>query len=74
MNIGFRYDPVSGAGYMRIRKGRYEESLEISPGCYLALDKDGRVLGFEFLSLEELAEAAPFETDGPGGLELPERI
>ena len=69
MNI--RYDPESGAGYLHIREGRYEESVEVAPGCYLALDEDGQVMGLEFLSFEELAQAA---TMSAGGLALPERI
>ncbi len=69
MNI--KYDPESGAGYIRVREGRYRESLEIASGCYLAIDEDGQVLGLEFLSLEELAEVTA--TYG-GSLDLPDRV
>ncbi|MDP8951313.1 MAG: DUF2283 domain-containing protein [Actinomycetota bacterium] len=69
MNI--RYDPESGAGYIRVREGRYGESLEIAPGCYLAIAEDGQVMGLEFLSLEELAEAASMRA---GGLDLPDHV
>jgi len=68
MNI--KYDPESGAGYIRIREGHYRESLEIAPGCYLAIAEDGKVLGLEFLSLEELAEVSSL----PGGLDFPNYV
>jgi uncharacterized protein YuzE len=66
----FKYDPISRAGYIRLRAGRYEESVEIAPGCYLDIDEEGTVLGLEFLSLEELTEFMK----RADGIELPERI
>jgi uncharacterized protein YuzE len=68
--IRFKYDLVSRAGYIRLRAGRYKESVEIAPGCYLAIDEEGRAVGLEFLSLEELSEFMK-RVDG---IELPERI
>ncbi len=50
----FRYDPISGALYFRIREGEIEETLELpSPGAYVDVDVDGHVMGLEFLSLQE---------------------
>ena len=49
----FRYDPQSGALYIRLRDGRVDETLPVSEGFYLDIDDEGRVLGAEFLSLEE---------------------
>jgi len=64
----FEYDPVSGAGYIGLRAGQYEESIEIAPGCYLDIDEDGTVLGLEFLGRDELL------TFMARSVELPERI
>ncbi len=63
-----KYDPESGAGYIRIAEGRYVESVEIAPGCYLSLADGGRVIGLEFLSLEEFADLTA------GGLDLPDQV
>ena len=54
----FRYDPQSGALYIRLRDGRVDETLPVSEGFYLDIDDEGRVLGAEFLSLEEFTEWA----------------
>jgi uncharacterized protein YuzE len=67
----FRYDPESGALYVRIREGDIEETLDLGPGAYLDIDRDGNVMGAEFLSLEEFTEIV--EAYG-GSLELPERV
>lgn len=67
----FRYDPQSGALYVRLREGRVDETLPLAEGVYFDIDAEGRVLGAEFLSLEEFAEWASQE-----GIEvqLPDRI
>ena len=70
----FKYDLASRAGYIRLRAGRCKESVEIAPGCYLDVDEEGRVIGLEFLSLEELSEFMK-RADGvelPGRIENPE--
>jgi uncharacterized protein YuzE len=70
----FKYDLASRAGYIRLRAGRCKESVEIAPGCYLDVDEEGRVIGLEFLSLEELSEFVK-RADGvelPGRMENPE--
>ncbi len=66
-----RYDPESGALYVRIREGAIEETVQHADGVYLDIDAEGCVLGAEFLTLKELAEVATAEG---GGWELPERI
>ncbi len=66
-----RYDPESGALYMRIREGAIEETVQHADGVYLDIDAEGRVLSAEFLTLKELAEAITAEG---GRWELPERI
>lgn len=65
-----RYDPESGALYVRVREGAIEETVQHADGVYLDIDAEGCVLGAEFLTLKELAEAVTAE----GGWELPERI
>lgn len=67
----FRYDPASGALYVRVREGDIEETLDLAPGAYLDIDHDGNVLGAEFLSLEEFTEIV--EHHG-GILDLPEHV
>lgn len=66
-----RYDPESGALYVRVGEGAIEESVQHADGVYLDIDAGGRVLGAEFLTLEELAEAVTAEG---GSWELPEHI
>ena len=67
----FRYDPKSGALYVRIKEGEVHETLPLSEGIYFDIDADGEVLGAEFLSLEEFKEWA--SSQGME-VELPERI
>ena len=57
----FRYDPQSGALYIRLREGQVDETLPLAEGFYLDIDEGGRVLGAEFLSLEEFKEWASQE-------------
>ena len=66
-----RYDPESGALYARVREGAIEETVQHADGVYLDVDAEGRVLGAEFLTLKELAEAITAEG---GRWELAERI
>ena len=66
-----RYDPESGALYARVREGALEETVQHADGVYLDVDAGGRVLGAEFLTLKELADAIAAEG---GRWELPERI
>ena len=69
-----RHDPVSGAFYIKIREGEYEETVPLAdPGFGAAadIDREGNVLGLEFLSFEEFAEII---AEHGGRLELPERI
>lgn len=59
--MSFRYDPESGALYIHVSEGLVAETLPVAEGFYLDIDKDGRVLGAEFLSLEEFKEWASQE-------------
>ncbi len=68
----FRYDPQSGALYIRLREGQMHKTLELAEGAYLNIDIERRVLGAVFLSLEEFAEFA--SRQGKGGVELPGRL
>lgn len=52
----FRYDPESGALYIRLREGQVAETLPVNEGVYFDIDDEGLVLGAEFLSLEEFKE------------------
>jgi uncharacterized protein YuzE len=69
-----RYDKVSGAYYLKIREGRYSETiplLEPGFGAGLDIDPDGYVLGVEFLSSEEMET---FLERVGGTFDLPERV
>jgi uncharacterized protein YuzE len=69
--VKLRFDPESGALYARVREGAIEETVQHADGVYLDVDAGGRVLGAEFLTLKELADAIAAEG---GRWELPERI
>lgn len=74
MTYHFTHDPESGALYIRLREGRYRETLPLGEpgfGAGVDVDDEGHVLGVEFLSFEEYAEAA---LRAGGKLEIPERI
>jgi hypothetical protein len=45
--------------------------LDLGPGAYLHIHRDGNVMGAEFLSLEEFTEIVE---DHGGILDLPERV
>jgi uncharacterized protein YuzE len=66
----FRFDPESGAIYITLREGTVDDTMEIAEGAYIDIDAEGRVLGAEFLSQEEFAEAL----EKYAGLDLPDRI
>ncbi len=66
-----RYDPESGALYVRVEEGAIQETVQHADGVYLDIDAEGRVLGAEFLTLEELAGAITAEG---GRWDVPERI
>jgi uncharacterized protein YuzE len=68
------HDPQSGAFYIRLREGRYHETIPLGDpglGAGVDVDDEGNVLGLEFLSFEEFAEVV---NDRGGALELPERL
>lgn len=68
------HDPQSGAFYIRLREGTYDETIPLGDpglGAGVDVDAEGNVLGLEFLSFEEFAEVI---ADRGGALELPERF
>lgn len=74
MTYKFRYDRESGAFYIRVRDGEYAESVDlVGPGfgAYMDIDRQGNILGFEFLSFEEFAE---FVERNDGKVEIPDRL
>jgi uncharacterized protein YuzE len=70
----FEFDPESGALYVRVREGQIEEMLVLAEpgfGAHLDIDREGNVVGVEFLSLQEFEELV---ARASGTLELPERV
>jgi uncharacterized protein YuzE len=70
----FEFDPESGALYVRVREGQIEETLDLAEpgfGAHLDIDREGNVMGVEFLSLQEFKELV---ARAGGTLELPERV
>ena len=68
------FDPESGALYIHVREGDAEETLAVAEpgfGAHVDVDREGNVLGLEFLSFEEYAEPV---TRFGGALEIPERV
>ena len=68
----FEFDPESGALY--VREGQIEETLDLAEpgfGAHLDIDREGNVMGVEFLSLQEFEELV---ASAGGTLELPERV
>lgn len=67
-----RYDTESGALYFRLREGDIEETAELeTPGAYIDLDSEGRVMGLEFLSVPEFLG---FLVAMGGKVLIPERV
>lgn len=75
MTYRITHDPESGAFYVRLREGTYNETVPLGDdpglGAGVDVDEEGNVLGLEFLSFEEFAEAV---AERGGALELPERL
>ena len=68
------HDPESGAWYVRVRDGEIEETVELAGpgfGARADIDREGNILGLEFLSFGEYAELV---ARYGGALELPEKI
>jgi len=72
MRLEFDHD--SGALYIHVRESDVEETLDLAEpgfGAHVDIDREGNVLGLEFLSFEEYAELV---TRFGGALEIPERV
>ena len=70
----FEFNPESGAIYVRVREGQIEETLDLAEpgfGAHLDIDREGNVMGVEFLSLQEFKELV---ARAGGTLEFPERV
>lgn len=70
----FEHDPESGAWYVRLREGKIEETVDLAEpgfGAHLDVDREGNVLGVEFLSFEEYAELV---ARSGGRLEVPDAV
>ena len=70
----FEFDPEGGALYVRVRDGEVAETLEMAEpgfGAYLDIDREGNVLGVEFLSFEEFKELS---VRFGGRLEIPDTV
>ena len=68
------FDPESGALYIHVREGDVEETLDLAEpgfGAHVDVDREGNVLGLEFLSFEEYAVLV---TRSGGALQIPDRI
>jgi uncharacterized protein YuzE len=68
------FDPEFGALYIRVREGEVEETLDLAEprfGAHGDVDREGNILGLEFLSFEEYAELI---TCFGGTLEIPKRL
>ena len=67
------YDKESGALYLKLRDGSYSHTENVSntADVYVDLDTEGRVIGLEALSFEDLAQAIG---ERGGKLELPEHL
>ncbi len=47
----FEYDPEADAAYLQIAEGEVFETIEVTDGLNVDLDKDGQPLGIEILSV-----------------------
>jgi uncharacterized protein YuzE len=57
MAVKVTKDRKLDVGYVQLRKGKVNRTLELRPGILVDLDKNGDVLGIEVLSLKALAPA-----------------
>ena len=58
------YDKKADALYIEIRKGEFSENKKIDDFTIIDLDKDGNILGIEFLEVSKMSEiSCPAITD-----------
>ncbi len=50
------YDSKSDVLYFAISKGIEEEFIEITPGVYVEIDEQGKVIGIEILKASEVLQ------------------
>jgi uncharacterized protein YuzE len=54
-----RYDPEADALYIGLATAEVYESEEVNPGVVLDYDRDGRIIGIEFLWAREKVRLEP---------------
>jgi uncharacterized protein YuzE len=52
----FKLSSTVNALYIYANEGEFSETLEVGPDVYMDIDKDGRILGIEFLDPEYLIQ------------------
>lgn len=57
-----KYDPQSGAAYLRLRNRPIVETEEIAPGVLMDLAEDGLPVGFDLLDAQAMLDDLPIET------------
>jgi uncharacterized protein YuzE len=60
--VKVKYDPDSGAVYIRLRDRPIVETEEITPGLLMDIAEDGLPVGFDVLNAALLAPAQPAPT------------
>ena len=64
-------DSAVNALYLRLATGRIERTVELTQDVYLDVDRDGRVLGVEFVNADDFL---PLVRRQEGQLEIPDRV
>lgn len=52
----FTLDTEINVLYLSVRDGEFSETLEVGPDVYMDIDKDGHIMGIEFLDPEYLIQ------------------
>jgi len=65
------FDPDVNALYLRIRSGRFSQTVELEEQVYLDLDADGQVLGVEFVDANDFFSLLERHH---GQLEIPDQM
>jgi uncharacterized protein YuzE len=67
----FELDTTVNALYLTLLEGKVARSVEVEEGVYMDVDKDGRVLGLEFIDASGFIDLL---TRHGGQLSIPERV